>query len=184
MWGRDGETTRKVSERPGGAMAPGKHGARENSRCATRREATQTRREWRALPLPPQSGGPGSWTSCPDYTHMRKWKFPTSHQNWTTSSQASPEAALDTFPPWELQKHSHYRDICEAAQVGPSPWPQVFILCICVFVYCWKIKNKWGINSLLKKPSCALCSWSPAHLRRDLLATKGINKYFCLANTM
>ena len=29
MWGRNGETTHKVSKRPGGQMVPGKHGARE-----------------------------------------------------------------------------------------------------------------------------------------------------------
>ena len=165
-----------VSERPGGERAPGKHGARENGSA---RDAAGSRANTPrvACPAPaPSVWWPRSWTSCPDYTQLRKWTFPTSHQNWTTSSQASPEAAPDTFPPGEPPKHSHHRDICEVAQAGPAPWPQVFILCICLFVYCWKIKNKWRINSLLKKPSCALCSSSPAHLRRDLLATKGIIK--------
>lgn len=59
------------------------------------------RREWRALPCATLSSGLDSWTSCPDYTQMRTGKFPTSHQNWPTSSQVSPKAALATLPPWK-----------------------------------------------------------------------------------
>lgn len=152
-----------VSERPGGENGARKHGARENamvhntagsrtdaagSRANTTGSRANTtgsqphrhgrkphkRREWRARPCATQSGGLDSWTSCLEYTQMRRWKFPTSHQNWTTSSQVSPKAALATLPLWKHPKQSYYHDICEGAQVGPSPWPQVFILCICLFI--------------------------------------------------
>ena len=84
-------------------MVPGKPGARKNVLVHDMAGShTHTHRKWHALPWPIQSGGPDSWTSCPDYTQTRRWKFPTSHQNWTTSSQVSPKAALATFPPWEL----------------------------------------------------------------------------------
>ena len=72
VWGRDGEAMPNVSERPGGETAPGKHGARED---VSARDAAGSRANTPrvACPAPaPSVWWPRAWTSCPDYTQLRK----------------------------------------------------------------------------------------------------------------
>lgn len=154
-------------------IAAGKHGSRENVSGAEhggrlhKHAGSHVPFSW-----PTQPGGPDSWTSCPDYTQMRRCTSPTSHQKRTTPSSVSPRATLATFPPWELPKALTLPLHLWGDRLGLFPGLVSSFLYMCLLVCYWQIKNKWGINNLLKKLSYALCSWSPHHLRGDLFVTK------------
>lgn len=91
---------------------------------------------------------------------MRRGRSHAGHQEWTTAPQVSQGHPCFLFL-------SFWRP-----QSTQLPLPSVRylrfrlpfgLLCLhffCLLISCWQIKNKWGRNNPLEKPSCAFCSRS------------------------